>query len=66
MGRLGEFRVNDDLRCMRWPLGILCWLDMAGDGCRHRAVCWLHGKALNASVYVRMWRPAQRDSAGSR
>lgn len=36
-----------DLRCMRWPFGLLCLADMAHGACREtrggsRAVCWLH------------------------
>ena len=45
-------RTDDDLRCMRWPFGVLCLLDLAGTGCRNRAVCRLHDRTRNLLAYV--------------
>ncbi len=43
---------GEDLRCLRWPFGVLCLLDLAGTGCQNRVVCWLHDRTRSLLAYL--------------
>jgi len=51
---------DSDLRCMRWPLGLLCLLDCAAGGCRWPAICCLHNRVFAVAWRVGMHRGVVR------